>query len=1185
MRRLMLAAALCILGALGTGWAQDAATIVGTVMDSTGAVVPNAKVIVTNPDKGFTRDLVSDSAGAYTAAKIPIGNYVVTAEASGFQKLVRSGISLDAGQTLRVDLSLTVGQMTQEISVSGNVAKVETETGAMSDVVTGSQVAELNLNGRNFTNLAMLVPGAAPGGYDPTTIGVLGGASITFNGVNPAFNNWEVDGANNTDEGAGGTANTSYPNVDSIAEFHISTSNYGADYGKHSGATIEVVTKSGTKQFHGDAFEFVRNEHLDANDWFANAQILPAGTSAPKTPLKRNDYGFTIGGPVYIPGHYNTDKSKTFFFWTEDWRKNRQANVVGSWVPTVRMRGGDFSECDSASVNYQSSVASNCSLPTIPGTSTVYPNDTVAVDPNATALLNGLVPLPNNGLDNYVAAHSLPTNWRQDMIRVDQNFGTKTSVFARYTQEAYDQDYTPTLWSNANTDSVVSKWSAPVKTAVFHLTSNFKPNLMNEFVLGFSADVNLINNVTGPGSPAKSIAKPSGWNVGNLFAPNGQVNILPGVVIPSQHSGLPSGFAESTGYSYFYWGPIPTMKENLIWTVGPHTLKMGFYLGYSQLNQTENAGNSTQGTMTFSTTASNSTGNALADMYLGHIQQYTEVSTITNGVGVGGYPLGHWRQWDFEPYIQDDWRVSHRLTLNLGVRYYLFQPFHDVRKPNLDTLFLPSQFDPAAAAQLDADGNLIAGSGQTYLSYGNGLLNCGTGGIPAGCYSSNHGTIAPRVGFAFDPTGTGKTSIRGGYGLFYEMGNGNQGAAGFFGDPPAEAVASGFNLSSFQDIVAGPIGPTSVTTVSPKQKWASVHQFSFGVQHEFVGNNLVSLSYVGSLGRHLGRSHNLNQVPINPGTVNAPALAGSSPYCDALGNCDVQNELINNLAANIYFVPYRGYTSIDEREYSSVSNYNSLQADYRHKVGHGLSFQGVFTWSHAIDDGNTTGPGNSQGVNDYDLKRWRSTSNLNQSEVLTLNFVYQLPFFKSSGNRFLKEALGGWNLSGISQFATGQPINFGCGFDNLSTGVGGGARCNSLAPVKVKKGAVNDSVFGPRPTWFDPGAVAQVTEAQLRADNEPGMFGYMGRNPLWGPGRNNWDMALLKDFSAPWFGGEHSTIQFRWETFNTFNHPQWRGVNAGCGGGTPGGTACSGDENNYGNGEINSAWAARIMQFGMKFIF
>ena len=274
-------------------WAQDAATIVGTVTDPSGAVIPNAKVTVSNPEKGFTRDLVTDTAGEYVAPKVPIGDYIVSAEVTGFQKLVRSGIALAVGQTLRVDLQLQVGQRTQEVTVAGNAPRVETETAAVSDVVTGAQISDLELNGRNFVQLALLVPGAAPAnGLNATSVGVGSNTLISFNGGRYAYNNWEVDGGNNTDEGSSVTLNT-FPSLDTIGEFRISTSNYGAEMGKHSGATIEVSTKSGTRDFHGEAFEYLRNDHLDANDWFVNRQLWsdldvqqacngnPAGPKAP----------------------------------------------------------------------------------------------------------------------------------------------------------------------------------------------------------------------------------------------------------------------------------------------------------------------------------------------------------------------------------------------------------------------------------------------------------------------------------------------------------------------------------------------------------------------------------------------------------------------------------------------------------------------------------------------------------------------------------------------------------------------------------------------------------------------------------------------------------------------------------------------------------------------------------------
>jgi hypothetical protein len=1161
---------LCTMAAV----AQDTSTIVGVVTDPSGAAIPGAQVRVANVQKGFARDLTTDSAGAYTAAKIPIGSYSVTTQAQGFEKMSNSGIELTVGETLRVDVQMRLGSGTQEVTVAATVAGVETETGTISDVITGSQVTQLNLNGRNFTNLATLIPGAAPGSYDPSNVGVLASSGISFNGAPVQYNSWEIDGTNNTDQGAGGTANMVYPNIDAIAEFRISTSKYDASYGKNAGALIEVVTKSGTNKFHGTLFEFLRNDALDANDWFLNREILGPGVTAPKTPLKRNDFGFTIGGPLFIPHHYNTDKSKTFVFWSEEWRKNRQGTVINQPVPTLLMRKGNFSQCDASSPNYNAVVASNCVVPTNPSTKAPFPGDIVPISADGAALLNALMPLPNSGLNQYTAANSLPTNFRDDIIRVDQNIGSKNSFFFRYIQDSYDQTYVPTLWSNANYDTVNTKWTSPSKSAVAHLTSTLKPNLMNEFVVSFSADVNTVHQAAGVSSPAGSVDKPSTWSASTLFPGNASNPLIPGIQICG---GVPFCTAESTGYDYFYWGPIVTWKDNAVWTHGAHNLKFGVYLQHSHLNQTTDSG-SAQGMFSFSNSAPNSTGNALADMYLGEIANYSEYGRVINGQLVGGYPEGHWVQWDVEPYFQDDWHVTSRLTLNLGVRYYLPSPYHDISARSLDSTFLPSQYSAAAEAQIDASGNLIPGSGQNYLTTGNGLAACGTGGVPLGCQKTFYGGFGPRFGFAWDPTGSGKTAFRGGYGISYDVSNGNEGSAGFFGNPPEAATPTVYNVTGYNNIVGGTIPPTSMTIVQYNPKFPSIQQFSFGVEHQFSGNNFLSVSYVGSLGRHLARNQNINEVPLNSTIENVPALAGS-PGCDAVGNCNVQQVLINNIAPAIYFAPYRGYTTLNVRQWTGDSSYNSLQVNYRHKVGYGLTFQAAYTWSHNIDDVG------DPGVNDFDLSRWRATSNLNQGQILVMNYIYDVPFFRHSNHLFARAALGGWEVSGVTSFLTGTPLDFNCGIAGLSSGVGGPVRCNSLGPLTVQKGVTDDPQFGPTATWFDPSVIGQITVPQLAANGEPGMFGNLGRNVLTGPGRNNWDLALLKNIPAPWFGSEKASVQFRLESFNTFNHPQWNGVNIGCGSQTPAGQPCSGNQNNLGNGEVNSAWPSRILQLGLKFIF
>jgi len=1186
MRRLVALAGVMIFLASFRASAQDLANIVGTITDATGAVIPGVEVTVTNADRGFTRKVESDSAGEYTAPRVPIGSYVIALEKTGFQKLVRGGITLQVGQTLRVDLQLQVGSTSQEVSVNATVTHVETETSAVSDVVTGSQVSQLNLNARNFANLATLVPGAATvaTGFDTSHVGPMANTGISFNGLPVNIENWEVDSTNNVDQGSGSGSLQTFPSIDSIAEFRVSTANYSAEYGKSGGANIEVVTKSGSKDFHGTMFEFVRNDHFDANDWFINRTIDPTGGSAPKTPLKRNNFGFTLGGPVFIPGHYNTSRNKTFFFVSEEWRRNREGTVISQNVPTLRMHQGDFSECDATSSNYNPVVASGCVVPTNPATNTPFQNDVVPMDPTGAALLNGLVPLPNNGINFYTAAPTIPTNFREDMFKIDHNITDNVRLFIRYTQDSNEQDIVPTVWSGSNFGTVETRLAIPTKSVVIHLTQTFTSNVLNEFIASYSDDKWNTTNYTGFGSPAGSIDKPSGFLLKTIFPANQSDPILPGI---SVNGGIPSPFLQATGFDYFFWDPQTSIKDNLVWTRGAHSLKMGFFLLSNHINQTSNIVNDSRGFISFGTGngSSISTGNGLADMFLGRIANYQEYGRVVNGNLLGGAELGHYRQWDFEPYFQDDWHVTSHLTLNLGVRYYWLTSFHDVTKPTNDSLFVPSLYNPANEAQLDSSGYLIPGTGANYLNYGNGLVECGTGGVPVGCYKSFRGTVSPRLGFSWDPSGHGTTAIRGGYALTWDNGNPLQNAAGFSGNPPTATNLFGYNILGYDNVAAGPLGPASFSNMN-FSKWQEIQQFNLGVQHQFPGNNILSVSYVGSLGRHIQQTININQVPVGVGTENVPALAGTTG-CDAQGNCDVQSILMSDVQSTEFFVPYRGWTSIEQRQMTGNSNYSSLQVNFRHAFGRGLTFQTTYTWSHELDNMFQSGDVNgspTNGINDENLHRWYGTGGLNQTQMLLLNYVYELPFLKHASNRAARYVLSGWQIGGISSFLTGTPLSVTCGINGMSTGIGGPTGCNSLGHLSIKKGVVNDPQFGPTPTWFDPSLLGQVTVNQLSADNQPGMFGYIGKSALTGPGRNDWDLALFRNIQVPWFKGEPSSLQFRLETYNTFNHPQWTGVNLFCTGATTPGGPCNGDQN-IGNSEVSSAARPRILQLGLKFIF
>jgi hypothetical protein len=1190
-----LAVSALLLCLTAAARAQDTATIVGTVFDSSGAVMPEVKITVSNPDRGFVRSVASDSAGEYTASKIPIGDYVITAESSGFQKLVRSGISLSAGQTQRVDLTMTPGQLTQEVRVMGSVARVETESPTISDVVTSKQIQNLTLNGLNFGALTFLTPGAVvQSGYsEAQQLGHNGAeVGVSFNGNRVEYSGLELDGGNNSQESSTAMGGAVTPAIDMIAEFRISTSNYGADVGQHAGALVEVATKGGTKDFHGDAYEFVRNDALDANDWFANQQINPPGGKAPKTPLKWNIFGYTLGGPFYIPRVYNTDKKKTFFFWSQEWARYHQAgSPVNQNAPTMLMRQGDFSQCDPASPNYVAVlVQQGCVLPKVNGQT----EDTVPVSPNGAAFLDDFVPLPNNGIEGYVAAHSVPTTFSQESVRVDQNISDKVSLFVRFTNDGWTKTVVPALWTGSSYDTTATAYSVPARQTVLHLSSNFKPNLLNEFIFSYTDTPHTISPLAGPGSPAHSIKKPSDWNASTFFPANAGNPLLAGV---SVGGGTPFSFGVDSGN---YRGPydaepVYVYKDNVAWTRGRHTLKFGFFLEKFQL--TEQFGTETQGNYTFSNGSSVTTGNGLADMFLGRIQQYYEGTFNAHGVYTGGYGVGHWRRTDFEPYLQDDWKVNRRLSLNFGVRYYLLIPPHDVTKPTVDSSFIPSLYNPAFQAPLGSDGllhpNPATGQIYDFTIFGNGLVECGAGPIAKGCQRIYYENIGPRFGFAFDPTGSGKTSIRGGYGIYYEAGNGNDAnTIGLEGNAPTTLGPTAFNLTGYNFNTSGGfggVGPSGLGAIPYHQKNPAVTQINLNVQHEFRENNVLTVAYVGTLGRHLDSGRNLNQIPIGVGTMNVPALAsGNGGPCDAAGNCNVQQILMTNQVSTTYFVPYQGYNRIQEKQFSAVSSYHALQTNFRHTTGYGLTLQAAYTWSHMID--NSTSAYFATYVDDnYNLNRWKGNSDLNRTQVFTANYIYSLPLFRNSRG-FVKGALGGWQISGITNFFTGVPTDFGCGVAGYSTGIGTGVRCNTVGPVKIDKGTLTDPIFGPMVSWFNPSVLTQPLQSQLLANNEPGMFGYMGRNVLTGPGRNNWDLALHKEFPLPWFKSEHSTLQFRAETFNTFNHPQWNNISVGCNGspnadGSPAfGRTCGGPIT-PGNGEVSSAWNPRNIQLGMKFIF
>jgi len=1130
-------------------------SITGSVHDSSGAVIPNATVRVSSVDQGWVRTVQTNSSGDYLVPGLPAGSYNIQVEATGFERFEIKALILRVAEKSRADATLTVGQINTEVSVAGSiVSQVQTETAELSGIVTTKQIDQLVLNGRNFTQLITLIPGVSnQTGQDEGTVGVYGSVAFSVNGGRTEYNNWEIDGGDNMDNGSNGTLNT-YPNVDAIAEVKVLTSNYGAQYGRNGSATVETITKSGTHDFHGDLFEFVRNEDFNARNFFADSRPI----------YRKNDYGFTIGGPVVIPHLYNTSRQKTFFFYSEDWRKELvPGEVFNLQVPSAAERAGNFSQdCPGAgSIPTATNVANFPNCPTMPnpngGTLSYYPGNQVPVTPQAQTLLS-LIPNANTSSGFFNASPAQQTNWREELARVDENITDKQRFFFRYMHDSWSTVTATPLWGSGSFPTVGTNFVGPGVSLVANLTSTLSPSLVNEFMFSYTTDHIFLTAVG-------NIARPASFDMPGIFD-NGFRGILPNVTIQdtAEYGG---GFTASTGY--FPWNnanPTFTFKDNITKIIGSHNLFIGAYYVAAQKN--EDSSGDAQGSLTFGPPSTYTTGNGFADFLVGSIaafDQTTEVAKYYNRYKI------------VEPYIQDDWHVNKKLTLNLGLRLSLFGTYRE--KYHQAYNWEPSAYNPTDAPIYGSNGLI---SGNPF----DGIVQCGVGGAPAGCLNGHLFNPAPRIGFAYSPD-DGKTSIRAGYGIFFEHTNGNEGnTESLEGSPPLVQQITVYNIAGYTGIPssAGVSGPLDVNAIPTKAVWPYVQQWNVSLQRELPTHTLVTLAYAGSKGTHLTDQRNINQLTPLTASQNpyAPGQVISSNDCNSLtvnGNAvsgavlQNLNVACGNVSPDIYR-PYQGFGTITNLEDMANSIYNSLQVSARRTVGR-LTMSLAYTWSHSIDDSSDRYDGSF--VNSYDLAATRASSGFDQRQLLNVSYVYDLPFFQKSG--LLHSILGGWQVSGLVTFQTGTPFsvtNGGTYGDNA--GVGNGVGTGSFVDVvgnPYSTPAVTQVAGIQGPLLFNPAAFAEPTGLTL---------GDAGRNILNNPSRTNWDMGLFKRFPI---GGEARAFEFRAEGFNVFNHTQWNGVN-----GSP---ACyAGADNSAGDPSCVStqtflhpsgAHNPRILQLGLKFIF
>jgi Carboxypeptidase regulatory-like domain len=1167
--RALLRIALLVVMFCAAAWAQDTGSITGTVRDPSSAAVVGATVVVSSSDHGIIRQTVTNSSGDYNVSGLPGGIYDVSVTSTGFKKYQAKGVKLDVAEKSRVDVALQVGATTTEVVVEGaSVSQVETQSSELSGTVTGKEISQLELNGRNFTQLVTLTPGVSnQTGQDEGTVGVYGNVSFSMNGGRVEYNNWELDGGDNMDNGSNSTLNV-YPSIDAIAEFKVLTSNYGAQYGRNGSGTVEVETKSGTKQFHGDAYEFFRNDAMNSPAWFQNG-VVPE--------YKKNDYGYTVGGPVYIPGHYNSNKSKTFFFWSQEWRKDIvPGQTFNLPVPSIAERNGNFSD-----------ICPGPDCPTVGADLTVLPAFTTN-QATAQALL-AMIPEPTGaGAATCIPGDAVnpcffnqspaqTTKWREELIRVDQNFGDKIRATVRYIHDSWQTQTAVPLWTNQGSfPTIGTAFKGPGVSLVARLTATASPTLLNEFVFSYTVD-HIILNDTG------NWQRPQGFSSGftDLFPGNGG-GVLPGINLVDP-AGVYGDFGQDAGYipnGIYNSNPTYTYRDNVTKIVGKHNLQMGIYMAFAQKNEFggELAAGSFPGYLTFDPNKdANTTGNPFADLLLGNIYSF----------GQQDHLLKYYNRYKlFEPYFQDDWRMTNRLTLNLGIRISGYETYREKQKQAFN-------FDPAhyvagqTTVNQDDTVNFLTVNGLTpsVTNLPNGMVQCGvTPGAPVGCMKGHPFNPAPRIGFAWDPWGDGKWAIRGGYGIFFEHTNGNEAnTESLENSPPLATAVNQTQIIGYANIGGGGGGqfPLSVNNIPNKVTWPYMQQWHLDVQHDLARNTVATVSYVGSKGTHLTRQSDLNQLlptsasqnPYQPGeaigandcgttfdSLGVPKAATTPsgapvPY----GGLGVMSPAVNlgvaacNTLADV-FRPYPGYGNITKLELESSSTYNALQASLRRNVGQ-LSLNVAYTWSHSIDDSSDRGDGSF--VNSYDFTSNRASSTFDERQILNISYVWDVPFFKGKGISHV--VLGGWQFSGLAGISTGTPFSVLYSTDNagVANGVGSGSRADLVG--NPNSGFSRTNAPGLGPLWYNPAAYAAPRGLT---------FGNSGRDSLRNPRRTNFDMALFKHFPIK----ESLAFEFRAEAFNVFNHTEWNGF-----------ASTTQTDSNF--LYINGVHNARILQLALKFLF
>jgi hypothetical protein len=1173
----------------------------GTVTDQSAAAVPSSSLTLTDQATGAVRKTTSDAQGNFSFLEIPVGTYTLTTTKSGFKTVSQKDLAVHVATATHTTVQLPLGAIAETVTVEATAVNLNTENGEVGNVMLSEQVSQLPLNGRNFIELTTLMPGASVGGgFDNKNKGLLAGVDISFSGAPANANQWQVNGTNNNDEGSQRTILV-YPSVDAIQEFKILRNSYGPEYGGAGGAQINLVTKAGGNQFHGDAYYFGRNDALDAANYFLGQQkanCLNPAVCGKKNFLRRNDYGFTVGGPI--------KKEKLFFFFSEEWNKERRGQVRQAWLPTAAELGGNFN--DISAVGCQAAGAPP--IPKDPLTGLPFPNNTIPstrLSPAGETYLSQL-PTPNLSnncaLHNWVAQVPIPLNWREDNVRGDYNL-TKTLTFmVNYTNESWINPLhgygEGGLWGDSSFPAVSDSWSQPSKMLVAKLTKTIGSKMVNDFAFSWSA--NRINITQAGDNPKLQQQIVSAMPL--IFPTSGKThaNQLP------QQICWCSTFIGDIGP----WGnrqDLFAWKDDFSLSVKKHTFKVGIL--YDQNAKDEEQGQEAGGMWggagyVFPSTSStpgpqlSGPGFSWNSPTGGNQWSDTILQNVMWGVNENNKnPISDPRWRDVEFYFGDNWKVTSRLTVDYGFRWSLMPDAW--LADNKLAAFEPYAYS-ASLGTSPCNGIVLAAGAPN---------GCAANGFAGGVYSknrsiipSNKHLIAPRLGFAYDVFGHGNWVLRGGIGQFFTRDPISGTSTRLVGANPPFTVSSGaertldgptFNNGvNMQDFSPGGNANQSVQL---NTNLANSWQWNFTTEVAPFHNAKLEVGYVGLRGIHLDTYFDINQLAPQNRLAWLTRASG-----------DNANGLFP-FGAKYGAAPGAVY----QWAHAGDSIYHSLQTQFTQRLAHNSIFQLSYTWSKNISNVEGDYPNNQDGIADlYDPRASRGLSNFDRPHVFSSSLVYNLPTLDGK-SQILKGFAGGWETSTVVQSATGNALTVTGGLTGTTcTSLAGGAPCGAMTPLQALPadpwGAVGNGAFtnlSVRPILT--GSCYTSNKLQYINAGVNGAFtmnGYvLGQRPAgdtgqcFAPNTRDVDFALDKNWRLPRLG-EQAKLQFRLEFFNLFNHPMFRYGGSSLDSNSnlhvvgQGGTVVNGvvtgttiQSNGSGNTPLSSNLGNREIQYALKIIF